>query len=154
MSVLWNIVEPGLQKFHLYNPPDPTYGRYLIKPWAPEETLDLDSTIVTRRRRVFLHARADADSVDIEFAEDVQLLPEELDKERLRTGRWVYYKTWEMKEESLSSKEGLGVDILLVHGTPWRVTFGDHLGLIIRLCNLPTPKGLNEYGCGVESYTA
>ena len=115
-SVVWDILEPGLQKFRLYTPPDPTYGRYLTKPWAPEHALDDDPTIKTRRRRVFLHGRADPDSVDIEFAEDIRLVPEELSKERIREGRWVYYKSWEMKEESLASKEGLGVDILLVHG--------------------------------------
>lgn len=115
-SVVWDLIEPGLQKFKLYAPPDPTYGRYLTKPWAPEQALDNDSTIRTRRRRVFLHGRAAPDSVDIEFAEDITLVPEELSKERIRGGRWVYYKSWEMKEESLSSKEGLGVDILLVHG--------------------------------------
>lgn len=63
-----------------------------------------------------MHGRAAPDSVDIEFAEDITLVPEELSKARIRGGRWVYYKSWEMKEESLSSKEGLGVDILLVHG--------------------------------------
>jgi len=116
MGVFWDIIEPGLQTLRVYSPPDPTYGRYLIKAWAPEQALDQDTTIRTRRRRVFLHTRSAPDSVDIEYAEDVQLLPEELSKERLRGGRWVYYKTWEMKEESLKSKEGLGVDILLVHG--------------------------------------
>ncbi|KAG7530675.1 hypothetical protein FFLO_04901 [Filobasidium floriforme] len=115
-SVVWDLIEPGLQKFKLYTPPDPTYGRYLTKPWAPEQALDNDPTIRTRRRRVFLHGRAAPDSVDIEFAEDITLVPEELSKERIRGGRWVYYKSWEMKEESLTSKEGLGVDILLVHG--------------------------------------
>jgi hypothetical protein len=115
-SVVWDLIEPGLQKFKLYTPPDPTYGRYLTKPWAPEQALDNDPTIRTRRRRVFLHGRAAPDSVDIEFAEDITLVPEELSKARIRGGRWVYYKSWEMKEESLSSKEGLGVDILLVHG--------------------------------------
>lgn len=115
-SVIWDILEPGLQKLRLYTPPDPTYGRYLTKPWAPEQALDDDPSIKTRRRRVFLHGRADADSVDIEFAEDVSLVPEELSRERIRQGRWVYYKSWEMKEESLVSKEGFGVDILLVHG--------------------------------------
>jgi acylglycerol lipase len=116
LSVVWDIIEPGLQQVGLYIPPDPTYGRYLTKPWAPEQALDDDPTIRTRRRRVFLHGRADPDSVDIEFAEDITLDPEELSNERIRGGRWVYYKSWEMNEESLASKEGLEVDMLLVHG--------------------------------------
>jgi acylglycerol lipase len=45
-------------------------------------------------------------------------VPEELSKERQRTGRWVYYKTWEMKPEALEGKEagGRGVDMVMVHG--------------------------------------
>jgi hypothetical protein len=115
-SVLWDLVEPGLRKVKVYTPPDPTYGRYLIEPWTPEKALDEDASIVTRRRRVFLHPDSAPDSVDIEFAEDVELVQEELSKERRRGGRWVYYKTWEMKEESLKNRDGMGVDILIVHG--------------------------------------
>lgn len=142
-SVVWDLIEPGLQKFKLYTPPDPTYGRYLTKPWAPEQALDNDPTIRTRRRRVFLHGRAAPDSVDIEFAEDITLVPEELSKERIRGGRWVYYKSWEMKEESLSSKEGLGVDILLVHGecSPCLLCFR-----LQNILNSLYVLGLNEYG--------
>ncbi|KAJ9125851.1 hypothetical protein QFC24_002635 [Naganishia onofrii] len=118
-EVVWNIFEPGLQRLGLYSPADPTYGRYLIPPWAPEQDLDNDPNIVTTRRRIFFPLNAPADSVKVEYSEDVQLVPEELSKERQRTGRWVYYKTWEMKPEALEGKEagGRGVDMVMVHGS-------------------------------------
>ena len=54
----------------------------------------------------------------MEYSEDVELTTEELSSERQRTGRWVYYKTWEMKPEALEGKEagGKGVDMVIVHG--------------------------------------
>lgn len=116
MGVTWDLIEPCLKSLHLYTPPDPTYGRYLIEPWAPEKKLDNDPTINTRTRRIFIDPKAPSDSTQVEFAEDVKLVPEELSRDRIRDGRWVYYKSWEMKEDALKSKEGLGLDILLVHG--------------------------------------
>jgi hypothetical protein len=94
------------------------YGRYLIPPWAPEQALDDDPNVITTRRRIFFPLNAPADSVYVEYSEDVELTPEELSPERQRTGRWVYYKTWEMKPEALEGKEagGKGVDMVMVHG--------------------------------------
>ncbi|KAJ9096582.1 hypothetical protein QFC19_007114 [Naganishia cerealis] len=91
--------------------------QYLIPPWAPEQDLDNDPNIITTRRRIFFPLNAPADSVHVEFSEDVELVPEELSRERQRTGRWVYYKTWEMKPEALEGKEagGKGVDMVMVH---------------------------------------
>ncbi|KAJ9102511.1 hypothetical protein QFC21_002911 [Naganishia friedmannii] len=116
-EVVWNIFEPGLQRLGFYSPADPTYGRYLIPPWAPEQDLDNDPNIVTTRRRIFFPLNAPADSIQVEHSEDVELVPEKLSKERQRTGRWVFYKTWEMKPEALEGKEagGKGVDMVMVH---------------------------------------
>ncbi|KAJ9100231.1 hypothetical protein QFC20_005508 [Naganishia adeliensis] len=107
-----------LQKLGVYTPADPTYGRYLIPPWAPEQALDDDPNIITTRRRIFFPLNAPADNVHAKFSEEVELTPEELSPERQRTGRWIYYKTWEMKPEALEGKEagGKGVDMVMVHG--------------------------------------
>jgi hypothetical protein len=44
-----------------------------------------------------------------------------LSPERQRTGRWIYYKTYEMKAAALEGKEagGRGVDMVMVHGEPF-----------------------------------
>jgi hypothetical protein len=141
VAVFRDILTPGLQKLGVYAPADPStyihsalrlpfslnprigrlgiaYGRYLIPPWAPEQALDDDPNIITTRRRIFFPLNAPADSVHVEYSEDVELTPEELSPERQRTGRWVYYKTWEMKPEALEGKDagGKGVDMVMVHG--------------------------------------
>ncbi|GHJ87725.1 hypothetical protein NliqN6_4127 [Naganishia liquefaciens] len=117
-EIVRDILTPGLQRLGLYSPTDPTYGRYLIPPWAPEQALDNDPNIITTRRRIFLPLLAPADSVEVEYSEEIDLTPEELFPQRQRTGRWIYYKTWEMKPEALEGKEagGKGVDMVIVHG--------------------------------------
>lgn len=66
--------------------------------------------------RIFIPSSAPYDSVHVEYAETVQLTAEELSRERIRGGRWVYYKVYEMKEEKLKEKGGMGVDVCVVHG--------------------------------------
>lgn len=46
----------------------------------------------------------------------MEVVEAELGRERRRGGRWVFYRTFEMREEGLVSRDGCGVDIILVHG--------------------------------------
>ena len=49
---------------------------------------------------------------------------------------WIYYKTWEMKDEFLEDKRGKGVDVVYVHGKPLH-SVGATAEILIFLHRLP-----------------
>ncbi|WVR05205.1 hypothetical protein IAU60_002217 [Kwoniella sp. DSM 27419] len=128
-SPLWEVVEPSLVRAGLYTVPDPTYGRWLLPPHPPHRVLIDDQAVQRSYRRVFLppysHFKTPQEAYDttqITYSEDVELTPQELESGVRRGGRWVFYSTWEMKEEPRGGWEGggkgRGRDIVLVHDLP------------------------------------
>jgi acylglycerol lipase len=98
------------------------YGRYLLSAHPPELQLHKTPNLAIHHRRIFLHPSAPYDSTEIEYSEEVHLTAEELGKDRIRGGRWVYYKTLELIEPLDAEQgweeggKGRGVDLVLVHG--------------------------------------
>lgn len=46
-----DLIEPTLRYAGIYTPPDPTYGRWMLPPWAPEQKLDDDPDVLHHSRR-------------------------------------------------------------------------------------------------------
>jgi hypothetical protein len=93
------------------------YGRYLLPKPPAEKALDSNPAITTTQRRIFFPANAPYTSTEVEYSEEVQIVPEELSPERRRSGRWVFYKTWEMlPKEGEKPRKAAGVDVILTHG--------------------------------------
>jgi hypothetical protein len=94
------------------------HGRYLIPTQHVETTLDASPEIVTRQRRVFFNPQEQPSSAErIIRGEDITLTADEL--KSVKAGdEWIYYKTWEIKDEFLEDKRGKGVDVVYVHGKP------------------------------------
>jgi acylglycerol lipase len=91
----------------------PAYGRYLIPPPPAEIALINNPSITLTQRRIFFPAHSSLDTTEVEFSEYVEVKEEELSKERRRSGRWVYYKTWEMEGDD---RKGKAVDVIMTHG--------------------------------------
>ena len=105
--------------------------------------------MIRRYRRIFLppygHFRTlqeAFDSTEIIHSEDVEVTQQEIQTGLERGGRWVFYSTWEMKEEPKGGWEGggrgKGSDVVMVHGrrggSLCHHHFDDHL------------SGLSDYG--------
>lgn len=86
-----------------------------------------DPSVSHNYRRVFLRPfnsfrsyHEAYDTTQIIHAEDISLMPEELDSGVKHGGRWVAYSTWEMHEPPEGGWEGggrgKGRDLVLVHG--------------------------------------
>lgn len=86
-----------------------------------------DPAVSHNYRRVFLRPfnsfrsyHEAYDTTQIIHAENISLIPEELDSGVKRGGRWVAYSTWEMHEPPEGGWEGggrgKGKDLVLVHG--------------------------------------
>jgi hypothetical protein len=72
--------------------------------------------MATHQRRVFFNPSVPPTGPSrIIRGEDVTLTADEL-KDVKADQDWIYYKVWEMKEESLEDRRGRGVDVLYVHG--------------------------------------
>ncbi|ORY27166.1 lysophospholipase [Naematelia encephala] len=163
---LWEILEPYLVNLGLYKVTDPTYGRWALPPY-PRHSILLDNPAITHTfRRVFLppyssfHTKAEAyDSTAITFAEDVTLTPDELATGVARGGRWIFYSTWELKEEPENGWEGggrgRGRDLLLVHGlSDYGLRYAPHVEYFLRAGFRVILPDLPSYGrsTGINSY--
>lgn len=102
------------------------YGRYLLPPHPPHQSVLEDPRIHHRYRRVFLRPYSQFktlqeayDTTEIIHADDVKLTKEEIVEGVKHGGRWVTYSVWEMDEPEggwEAGGRGKGVDLVMVHG--------------------------------------
>nr|XP_019013572.1 lysophospholipase [Kwoniella pini CBS 10737]OCF52353.1 lysophospholipase [Kwoniella pini CBS 10737] len=165
-SPSWELIEPYFVNAGFYKVPDPTYGRYTLPPHPPHRILIDDPAVTHRYRRVFLrpfNSFADKheayDTTQIIHAEDVNLTEDEIYRGLQLGGRWVFYSTWELKEQPKGgwegSGKGLGKDIILAHGLgDYGLRYTPHVHHFLKAGFRVIIPDLPSYGrsTGVHSY--
>ncbi|KIR58751.1 lysophospholipase [Cryptococcus bacillisporus CA1873] len=163
---IWEIIEPHLVRYDLYTVKDPTYGRYLLPHHPPHLDLVNDPSVSHNYRRVFLRPfnsfrsyHEAYDTTQIIHAEDISLMPEELDSGVKHGGRWVAYSTWEMHEPPEGGWEGggrgKGRDLVLVHGlSDYGLRYAPHIKHFLKAGFRVIIPDLPSYGrsTGINSY--